>query len=62
MKREYQGFPWRYTVGKELLWDKWDLLDGTTDRMDIGNSMRLTVHPTKAMKQLFGVTSASTML
>jgi len=62
MKREYQGFPWRYTVGKELLWAKWDLLDGTTDRMDIGNSMRLTVHPTEAMKKSFGVTSASTML
>ena len=62
MKREYQGFPWRYTVGKELLWAKWGLLQGTTDRMDIGNSMRLTVHPTEAMKKSFGVTSASTML
>ena len=62
MKREYQGFPWRYTVGKELLWVRWGLLDGTTDRMDIGNSMRLTVHPTEALKKSFGVTSASTML
>jgi hypothetical protein len=62
MKKEYQGFPWRYTVGKELLWSKWDLLQGTTDKMDIGNSMRLTVHPTEAMKKSFGVTSASTML
>jgi len=62
MKKEYQGFPWRYTVGKELLWAKWDLLQGTTDRMNIGNSMRLTVHPTDTMKKLFGVTSASTIL
>ena len=62
IKSGYQGFPWRYTIGKALLWSKWGLLNRTTDRMEIGDSMRLTVHPTEALKKTFGVTSASTML
>jgi len=43
MMKGVQGFPWRYTVGKELLWRRWGLLEGTTDRMEIGNTLRLTL-------------------
>jgi len=58
----YQGFPWRYTIGKELLWAKWDLLEGTTDQMELGNSLRLTLPLLPTIKKLFGVGPTSTLL
>jgi hypothetical protein len=56
------GFPWRYTIGKEDLWRKWGLLESTTDRMKIGDSMRLTLHLPIGVKQRFGVSEGSTIL
>jgi hypothetical protein len=58
----YQGFPWRYTTGKELLWAKWNLLEGTTDQMHLDNSLRLTLFVPPSIKKLFGVPAASTLL
>jgi hypothetical protein len=56
------GFPWRYTIGKELLWKQWNLLEGTTDRMEIANSLRLTLSVNHQIKKIFGVRSESTIL
>jgi hypothetical protein len=62
MKKGYQGFPWRYTIGKGLLWARWGLLKGTTDQAPIGDSLRLTLHLPAAVKKSFGITASSTML
>ena len=62
IKEEYQGFPWRYTVGKELLWRRWNLLGGTTDQASIGNSLKLTLQLPAAVKKSFDISPTSTML
>jgi len=56
------GFPWRYTIGKELLWKRWGLLEGTTDHMEIGDSLRLTLFVPPTIKKHFGVSPESTIL
>jgi hypothetical protein len=56
------GFPWRYTIGKELLWQRWGLLEGTTDRMEIADSLRLTLSVPPPIKKMFGVRPESTLL
>jgi len=61
MQPGYQGFPWRYTIGKELLWRKWGLLVHTTDQMQT-DSLRLTLPVPPAIKKLFRVGPASTVL
>jgi hypothetical protein len=56
-------FPWRYTIGKEELWRKWNILDTTTSsRVNIGNSLRLTHPPSRALKARFHVRPESTIL
>jgi hypothetical protein len=62
MKEGFEGFPWRYTIGKELLWARWGLLEGTTEQAPIGNSLRLTLHLPASIKKSFGVSASSTML
>ena len=56
------GFPWRYTIGKEELWKQWNLLEGTTDRMEIADSLRLTLSVPPPIKKIFGVRPESTIL
>ena len=56
------GFPWRYTTGKEILWKRWGLLEGTTDHREIADSLRLTLFVPPAVKKVFGVRSESTIL
>jgi len=56
------GFPWRYTIGKEMLWKQWNLLEGTTDRMEIADSLRLTLSVPPAIKKIFGIRPESTIL
>lgn len=55
-------FPWRYTVGKEEVWERWGLLErhsratraSHTSHM---HSLRLTPPPSAALKRDFGVDS-----
>lgn len=54
------GFPWRYTTGKELLWKRWNLMEHAVPHSI--DSMRLTFKPTAAMKKMYGVRPTSTML
>ena len=62
MEKGVQGFPWRYTIGKEELWRQWGLLNNTTDQMDIGDSLRLTLPVPSDVKTFFGVTPSSTIV
>ena len=56
-----QGFPWRYTMGKEAVWRRWGLLQGAVKGHPV-DSLRLTFPPTAAMKRFYGVRATSTML
>ena len=56
-----QGFPWRYTAGKEAVWRRWGLLQGVVKGHPV-DSLRLTFPPTAAMKRAYGVRATSTML
>jgi len=56
-------FPWRYTIGKEELWRKWNILrESPMARVIVGNSLRLTCPPSAALKDRFHVHQDSTML
>lgn len=63
--RQYIGsskaFPWRYTVGKEEVWRRWNILSMRTV-VQSGSSLRLTAPPSDAMKKRFGVSTTSTIL
>ena len=52
-------FPWRYTVGKEEVWERWGLLErhSRATRASPMHSLRLTPPPTAALKRDFGVES-----
>jgi hypothetical protein len=54
-------FPWRYTVGKEEVWQRWGILEGQ-GRVSHAlpkpmHSLRLTPPPSAALKRAFGVDS-----
>jgi len=54
-------FPWRYTVGKEEVWERWGLLEGQVRASHPSpkpmHSLRLTPPPSAALKRAFGVDS-----
>jgi hypothetical protein len=56
-----QGFPWRYTAGKEAVWRRWGLIQGAVQGHPV-DSLRLTFPPTAAMKKFYGVRNSSTIL
>jgi len=56
-------FPWRYTVGKEAMWDNWGILKkSVTPGDNVGRSLRLTYPPNNTLKELFKVIRESTIL
>lgn len=57
-------FPWRYTIGKEEVWDRWGILrrDEMKPVIRVGNSLRLTYPPTNILKERFKVIKSSTIL
>ena len=61
-------FPWRYTIGKQIIWEKWGIFDVSNERYapalqrNMSRSLRLTVPPNIATKRLFGVRGNSTMV
>ena len=59
--RESTQFPWRYTVGKEAVWQRWNILQSLSARNACA-SLRLTFPPNNVLKKQFGVSSISTML
>ena len=62
---ESREFPWRYTIGKEDIWRKWNILPTTSKGrpyISIGNSLRLTHPPSNVLKTRFQVRKESTIL
>jgi hypothetical protein len=57
-------FPWRYTIGKEEVWERWGLLrkDEMKPVVNVGNSLRLTYPPNSILKERFKVIKDSTIL
>lgn len=57
-------FPWRYTIGKEEVWDRWGILrrDEMKPYINIGNSLRLTFPPSYILKDRFNILRESTIL
>jgi len=56
-------FPWRYTIGKEELWRKWDILvNAPIAHVVVGQSLRLTCPPSAELKIRFHVSNTSTIL
>jgi hypothetical protein len=57
-------FPWRYTIGKEEVWDRWGILrrDEMKPYINIGNSLRLTFPPPYILKDRFNILRESTIL
>lgn len=60
-----KAFPWRYTIGKQEVWERWGIFDDDSSvgpAIKISNSMRLTLKPSKYMKIREGVSEDSIML
>jgi len=60
-------FPWRYTIGKEDVWRRWNIIKRGSiikhgPKIDVGQSLRLTCPPNATLKKLFGVSKNSTIL
>ena len=57
-------FPWRYTIGKEEVWERWGILrkDVVKPVINVGNLLRLTYPPNNILKDRFKVKRDSTML
>lgn len=58
--RTERQFPWRYTVGKEEVWEHWGLRsveDVRSQQVHPPTSLRLTPPPSDALKQAFGTGS-----
>ena len=54
-------FPWRYTVGKEDVWRRWNILQDSNSNMVV-NSLRLTYPPDNSLKKRFHVSMDSIIL
>jgi len=50
-------FPWRYTIGKEEVWQRWGILQPASIVKEAQHSLRLTPPPTADLKEKFGVNS-----
>jgi len=57
-------FPWRYTIGKEDIWERWGLLkrDNIKSDINVKKSLRLTYPPSNSLKEKFNVSKGSTIL
>ena len=60
---ESKEFPWRYTIGKEDVWRKWNIFESKgRPFVSIGNSLRLTYPPSAVLKTRFKVRNESVIL
>ena len=56
-----RAFPWRYTIGKEEVWRRWNILQDFKSELKV-NSLRLTFPPNDLLKQKFNVSKKSSIL
>lgn len=64
-KVESHSFPWRYTIGKQEVWERWGIFDDNSNVgpiMIVGNSLRLTFPQSNYVKKREQVATTSTML
>lgn len=59
---ETQEFPWRYTVGKQEVWERWGILLPCKPSSLRIQSLRLTVPPSPVFTRRWGVRETSTLL
>jgi len=59
-----QEFPWRYTIGKEDVWRRWNILskEDLAPPIQLEDSLRLTFPPNNLLKVYFKVITRSTIL
>lgn len=59
-----QEFPWRYTIGKQEIWERWGILsyEDSKPLIKIGRSLRLTFPPDNTLKDRFNISKESTIL
>jgi hypothetical protein len=64
MSPDTMEFPWRYTIGKEEVWERWGILrrDEMKPVINVGKSLRLTYPPNDVLKNRFKVIKESTIL
>lgn len=58
-------FPWRYTIGKQEVWERWGIFDDDDNvgpEIKVENSLRLTLPPSSYLKKREQIGSKSTML
>jgi len=55
-------FPWRYTIGKEEVWRRWNIIQQDSQHRTKIKSLRLTAPATNIVKDQFNVTHSSTIL
>ena len=62
--RGSRDFPWRYTIGKQEVWERWGLIDRYKHISTLTSieSLRLTREPSEYTMRLFGVSQKSTIL
>jgi hypothetical protein len=58
------AFPWRYTIGKQDVWERWGIFNPVelTPKIDVGRSLRLTYPPPTLLKRREGIREESTIL
>jgi hypothetical protein len=64
-KVEEHSFPWRYTIGKQEVWERWGIFDDNSSVgpiIIVGNSLRLTFPQSNYVKRREQVATTSTML
>jgi hypothetical protein len=61
---ENKEFPWRYTIGKQDVWERWGIFNPVelTPKIDVGRSLRLTFPPSITIKKREGIRDESTIL
>jgi hypothetical protein len=61
--RQPMDFPWRYTIGKQAVWERWGILsEESVASLPRVTSLRLTMPPSAAQKRHWGVRLTSTAL
>jgi hypothetical protein len=59
-----KAFPWRYTIGKQDVWERWGIFtpNSAGPAIRVGESLRLTLEPPVIIKEREGVTKFSDVL
>lgn len=61
---ESKAFPWRYTIGKQEVWERWGIFNPVelSPKINVGRSLRLTYPPPNILKRREDIREESIML